>query len=320
MNVNQSRVPDVANVEQDGPYNNLNDIPYWHPDYKESNFVKVSDFLASNCVNPLFDLFRTSIPSNEEMLIKNLPGIKGKIVLIDKLKQLDIDEESILQTNKEKWIDSLRLDHFAANVLGTCAGLATSALGIIGGAISEAAGGSFGSKIIALTSCSAGIAVGLFSHRFVNQDETARKYILIRLIRLDAKIDCIDSILVNYNTSNLSSKKQNEKLQLEVARLGLERIIGRCMRIYKNSVNYCDTTTHSPQGGRKFDHCIPTYNSTTHYRNVRDSIPHRWVQEKVTEYTYAGQEKIIDINVPPNDIEKELYQDVKKLEKKNRLL
>lgn len=285
-------------------FDDLNYIPWWHPDYKENNFIKVADFIL-HFVNPYLDLYRTSIPSNEEMLIRNLVGIKGEKILINELKQLDVDEELILQSPKEKNINSVRLSHSVADLLGVVTGLATATVGLVAGTRL---------KIIASLATGVGLVSSLALHRFANLQETAREYVLIRTKRLKDKIACIDSILADSNELELTNLMRAKINQLNISKLGLTRITNRCIRIYNNSIGSCDTSVHLPQGGLNFWYNVNHCKYSAYSRTVRDPNTYQWTRETVTEVTHVKTEAK-RYYVPPNAIEKEIYRDIQNLKK-----
>lgn len=293
-----------SDSEKISPQDNSIYVP-WHPDYKESDFIKIADFIL-NCVNPYFDLIRTSIPSSEEMLIRNLPGIRGKTILINKLKQMDIDEELILQSEEEKYIDALRNKHLIqANGVGVTAGLFTGAIGIVC---------SFASKITlteaSIAALGMGLGMKLCSHSVINKQEIEKKYILIRIQRLKEKFSEIGSFLDNYNELELKDRVQARIVQLNIARFGLKRIIHHYVRIYNNSTGNCDKSVLPPKGYLEEIWGGNKYKGSFYGTRRNPDGSYEWVRTDV--YSPLPGKTIYH---PPPDIEKKLYRDVRKIER-----
>src|SRR5437868_4380240 len=82
-----------------------------------------------NKLNYYLDGYRTSIPSNDEMLIRNLPEVQVDR-LWDELTQIDAAEEQLLSTDVEKRITKIRDEHLMGPVVGIAVATAIEGLGI----------------------------------------------------------------------------------------------------------------------------------------------------------------------------------------------
>lgn len=278
-------------------------IPPSYANDEKSNFIRFADVIL-NVLNPYLDLIRSSIPSNEEMLIRNLPEIRGKKIIVNQLKKIDDREEIILNTPCEKSIHALQLNHCAASSVGIAASLITAISGGAYGILSRIKGASSYWKFTVLATSAIGSITTLAFHRYTNQQETAREWILIRLKRLKRKIRTIDLILTSYGELKRTEIIASKISQLQLCILGLKRIIQRCVRIYNHSLAHL-SKVHLPTGGLEFNYFQNT--------NFKVNIYHT-CSGKTYEYIPTERE-MKTFYIPPTAQQKEIYKDVQKIKR-----
>jgi|GEM_PF-6251949 len=202
----------------------------------------------------LTDKYRSPIPSNKEMLIKNLREIKGQ-TLCGQLKLIDDEELEFKNSPINKKVSDIRSNHQLATVACSGAALIAQGGGLIGiaghaiaGAVRIARIPGTGPTALALRSdvmdlMAKGIihsalfsqGLGLVGHRLslyfnrmANACEVGTEWGFVRIHRLKDKIKAIENIM---------AQTYCHSAQLKAAKKGFENIISRCLRIFNNSTN-----------------------------------------------------------------------------------
>lgn len=215
-----------------------NESAPWHPKYQKNQFTEISDFI-SDILNPHLDLYRSPIPSNEEMLIKNIPYLRNKEISAKKLKRIDDKEIEVLNTLVEKKIDVLRGLHSSQAIpLGVTVTLVTGAASLMK---------PYNPVISILTSSTLGFAVKLYWDRQLNHHETVEEYSEIRTTRLKEKIETIKNSILKKEKKKLTGQLQIKVEELVIAKFYLKQIENKYSRIYQNSKKHCDGCGYLPQ-------------------------------------------------------------------------
>lgn len=184
-----------------------------------------------------FDQYKTTIPSNDEMLIRNLPGIKAD-QLWDELRQIDQEEERVLSTNVEQRITKLRNEHDIRINDGIILAVASQGLGVVVGGLNKLINkGNFSTPVKVALIAGTAICVPLtcWLKRPINATERGRQWAFVRINRIDQKIQATGTMLRRYQLEIETNHIKFKVEQLQLIGNGFKGIKERYLRIFKNS-------------------------------------------------------------------------------------